>query len=470
MKINISKAILSYIIVFILSFSYITPIIAIEDESSSSEATTETNNSESSSEKKSRKEGEPPVFNDGETAILIDAGTGNVLFEKESNKRMFPASTTKIMTALLAFEAVERGEISLTTEIEITPEMIDGLDPDGSSMSLKVGEIVSLDNLLKGMLIPSGNDAACSIAAAVGKSQATFVDMMNSKAQALGCTDTHFANPDGLHDDNHYTTAADMAKIARAAMQYFDFRNIVDCAHIKIPPTNMSPERYFINTNGLLSTMRYPNFAYKGATGIKTGYTQKAGNCLVSSVKRDGMEFIGVVYGGKEVANSHKGTIDMFNYGFENYSPVTPVSKGDMLYDIKVKQSSGSDSLVLSANSSVTVIVPNGTNADDVKLKPNLPKYITAPVNAGDVIGTMTVTLHGQELSSFDLIASSSVKRSFFWPVMAVGDFLWENKITRTIICLILIAALTFVVIFIIAIYKNIKAAKRNRRNKYRRR
>ena len=458
---NSSKTILSYILVFILSFCYVTPIVAVEDDSSETET-------DVIAEKKVRKEGEAPTFNDGETAILIDAGNGNVLFEKESNKRMYPASTTKIMTALLTFEAIERGEISLGSEIEITSEMIDGLDPTGSTMSLKVGEVVSLENLLKGMLIPSGNDAACSIATAVGKSIATFVDMMNAKAQELGCVDTHFANPDGLHDDNHYTTAADMAKIARAAMQHYDFRNIVDCVHIKIPPTNMSPERYYINTNGLLSTMRYPNFAYKGATGIKTGFTQKAGNCLVSSVNRDGMEFIGVVYGGKEVANSHNGTINMFNYGFEKFTPITPVSKGDMMYDIKVKQSSGSDKLALSAKSSVTVIVPKGTNTNDVKLESKIPDSITAPVNAGDIIGTMSVTLNGQELSSFELIASTSVKRSFFWPVMAVGDFLWGNKVTRTIIYLIIIAAVTFIFVFIITMYNNIKRAKRRRENRQR--
>ena len=456
---NNSKTILYYILIFILSFCFITPVVAVEDNSSETET-------EVTTEKKIRKEGEAPTFNDGETAILIDAGNGNVLFEKESNKRMYPASTTKVMTALLAFEAIERGEISLTSEIEITSEMIDGLDPTGSTMSLKVGEIVTLENLLKGMLIPSGNDAACSIAAAVGKSIATFVDMMNAKAQELGCVDTHFANPDGLHDDNHYTTAADMAKIARAAMQHYDFRNIVDCVHIKIPPTNMSPERYYINTNGLLSTMRYPNFAYKGATGIKTGFTQKAGNCLVSSVKRDGMEFIGVVYGGKDVANSHNGTINMFNYGFESFTSITPVSSGDMLYDIKVKQSGGSDKLALSAKSSATVIVPKGTNPDDVKLEPKTPDFITAPVNAGDTIGTMSVTLNGQELSSFDLIASTSVKRSFFWPVMAIGDFLWGNKVTRTIICLIATAAVIFIIVFVFAIYNNIKRAKRHRQNR----
>ena len=139
-----------------------------------------------------------------------------------------------------------------------------------------------------------------------------------------------------------------------------------------------------------------------------------------------------------------------------------------MLYDIKVKQSSGSDKLALSAKSSATVIVPKGTSPDDVNLEPKIPDSITAPVNAGDIIGTMSVTLNGQELSSFDLIASTSVKRSFFWPVMAVGDFLWGNKVTRTIIYLIIIAAVTFVFVFIIAMYNNIKRAKRRRKNRQR--
>lgn len=418
-----------------------------------------------------RKQGEKPMLGEGETGILIDAASGNTLFEYNSGKHMYPASTTKIMTALLAIEAVERGEVSMDSRVEITAEMLDGLDPDGSNMALKEGEILSLDSLLKGLMIPSGNDAACAIAYYIGKSKAAFVDMMNSRAQELGAMSTHFENPNGLHDDNHYTTAADMAKIACAAMKLDKFRNIVDIAHIKIPPTNKTEkERYYINTNGLISTMRYTNYYYKGANGIKTGYTGKAGNCLVSSARRDGIELIGVIFGGKDVADSHKDSIEMFDWGFETYNALTALKSGDMPCEIRVKQGRGTDSLTLSVKSSVSVLVPKGTDVSRLEIRPNLPEAVYAPIEAGGEVGSISVLLNGEELAKGTLIANTSIERSVFWPVMAMADRLWSNKITKTLICIaaivIVCGAAAFVFAFVTALRRNIKMAKRKKRRR----
>ncbi len=276
----IRRILLALIPAILLCFCSI-GVVAVDDDEEITEVAEKEKEKEEEPANPVRKKGEEPMLGVGETGVLIDQRSGRVLFEQDGDKQMYPASTTKIMTALLAVEAVERGELTMETQIEITKEMLADLDPDGSNMALKEGEILSLDSLLKGLMIPSGNDAACAIAQHLGGSRVAFVDMMNARAKELGAEDTHFANPHGLHDENHYSTAEDMAKIAHAAMKLEKFRNIADIAHIKIPPTNVTEkERYYINTNGLLSTMRYTNFFYKGSTGIKTGYTSDAGNCL----------------------------------------------------------------------------------------------------------------------------------------------------------------------------------------------
>lgn len=481
MKIDIKRVFAAFIAATAL-FTAVVPaaeVLAVESTSVSDSADDEKDNDKTETEKEEakpkneeRKPGEKPRLGEGEAGILVDAATGNVLFEADSNKHMYPASTTKIMTALLAVEAVERGEVSMDSQVEITKEMLDGLDPDGSNMALKEGEIVSLDVLLKGLMIPSGNDAAVAIAYFIGRSSASFTDMMNKRAQELGAMSTHFQNPNGLHDDNHYTTAADMAKIACAAMKLDKFRNLVDNAHIKIPPTNKTEkERYYINTNGLLSTMRYSGYYYKGATGVKTGFTQKAGNCLVSSAKKDGIELIGVIFGGKDVADSHKDSIEMLDWGFETYTGLTALNGGDMPCEIRVKQGKGTDTLTLSVKSSVSVLVPKGTELGQLEIRPNLPDAVYAPIEADSEVGTISVFLNGTELATGTLVANKSIERSVFWPVMAVADALWSNKIIRVLLCtagVVLLCCIgAFIYAFVTQLRRNMKAAKRKKRRRH---
>lgn len=405
-----------------------------------------------------------PILSDGEAGILVDAAYGRVLFETNSDKKMYPASTTKIMTALLAIEAVERGEISMDTQIEITAEMIKDLPIDGSSIALKEGEIMSLDNLLKGLMVASGNDAACAIATAVGGSIPNFVNLMNQRADELSANDTQFANPHGLHTDEHYTTARDMAKIACAAMKLPKFRNICDIAHIKIPPTNKTEEeRYYINTNGLLSAMRYTQYFYKGSIGIKTGYTDEAGNCLVSAATKGGIELIGVVFGAKDASVSHGDSAKMLDWGFANFTSVTALKKGDMACEIRVKQGRGKDTLTLAAEDSVKAIVKNGTNLTELELVPDIPDAIYAPVTAGQTIGKIKVMLNGEQVGEGVLLSTKDVKRSFFWPIMALGEWLWSFTLIRVIVYLVLAIIVAFIVLFIYAIYTNIKRAKKYR-------
>lgn len=466
---KMTKKILSSLMAFLICFSFACTVFAVNDLSAADE--TAESREESKSEEKSGKEENPvrkddgePILGAGETGILVDSASGRVLFEKNSGERMYPASTTKIMTALLAIEAVERGEMSMDTQIEITAEMLEDLDVDGTNIALLEGEILTLEDLLRGLMIASGNDAASAIATYVGKSVASFVDMMNTRAAELGAENTHFVNPHGLHDDEHYTTAADMAKIACEAMKHFEFRNIVDIAHVKIPPTNKTAnERYYINTNGLLSTMRYTDLFYRGSIGIKTGYTSNAGNCLVSAATRSGVELIGVVFGGKTSADSHKDSAEMLDWGFERNISIVALNKNAMPCEIRVKQGRRTDTLTLAVTEALNVTVPREVSADELEIRPHIPEKVYAPISQGDKIGTVSILHDGVVLGTGELVATQSIERTIFWPVLALGEWLWSNTLVRVICYAVIAFAVGFVLLFAIGIYRNIKRAKRRR-------
>ncbi|MBR5152049.1 MAG: D-alanyl-D-alanine carboxypeptidase [Clostridia bacterium] len=407
-----------------------------------------------------------PILFAGETGIVIDQTSGAVLYEWDCQKRMFPASCTKVMTCLLAVEAVERGEISMEEPVTITAEMLEGLDIDGSNMALKEGEVLEFRHLLWGLMVPSGNDAAMAIAFRLAGSQELFAERMNARAQELGLKETHFVNPHGLHDDNHYTTAADMAKIAYVAMKNEDFRNIVDIAHVKIPPTNMTEkERYYLNTNGLLSGMRYSWYVYKGATGIKTGRTTEAGNCLVSSATRGGMSLIGVLFGGADVGASHEESARMLDYGFENFQPVRGIAKGELLGESKVKYAKRKDTVTLAAATDVMAVVPKGVAKDALEIRLNLPEKVYAPIKEGAAVASATVLYQGQELGETPLLALVAVKRSFFWPIMALGDWLWGFLLVRIVVYLVLIALVIFLLLVLRTVWLEMQRIYRKKKS-----
>ena len=439
-----------------------------ENAAESTAAQSENEKQSSDSAEKLRQDAQGrPILGDGESGILIEAKSGTVLYESDSQKRVYPASTTKIMTGLLAVEAMESGEISADTEVEVTAEMLEGLDPDSSNMELKAGEIISFENLLKGLMIPSGNDAAMAIAYRLSGTPEAFVERMNARAAALHMDNTHFANAHGLHDDNHYTTAADMAKLSREAMQHEGFRDVVDIAHVKMAPTNKTEkQRYYINTNGLLSAMRYREYVYQGATGIKTGHTSQAGNCLVGSAVRGNMELIAAVFGGKEIADSHQDTKRMLDYGFSAFELIVPIQKGEMMGEVKVKRAKSRDRVTLSVQEPVTVVVPKGTKAEELEMRLDLPEAVYAPVSKGQNVGSVTVLNQGQELGSGQLYSDLDIRRSFFWPAMALGEWLWSFWAVR-ILCYLLLGILcVFLVIAVCRIRREIKRQRRIRQQR----
>lgn len=231
-------------------------------------------------------------------AVLTD-GTGDTLFAREAERKAYPASTTKIMTALVVLETLDELGLSIDSEI-IVPQEAVGIE--GSSIYLKKGERLSIEELLYGLMLQSGNDSATALAICVGGSLSDFVRQMNDKAAELGCTGTHFTNPSGLYDENHYTTAADLARIAHAAMQREDFRRIVSAKTWQSGDSSRS----FYNKNKTIHQ-------YEGATGVKIGFTKASGRTLVAAAERNGEEMIAVVL---QDGNWFQDAYALMDYGF----------------------------------------------------------------------------------------------------------------------------------------------------------
>lgn len=236
-------------------------------------------------------------------AILVDGETGEILYEKNAYERAYPASTTKIMTALVTLETLEENNSPIGQIVEV-PRSAQGVE--GSSLYLAEGEEISIEDLLYGLLLVSGNDAAVALAEIIGGNEENFVDMMNDKAKQLGCKGTHFTNPNGLFDENHYTTASDMAKISCEAMKNSTFRDIVR-TKTWIAHRRSSDYSTFGNKNKTI-------YEYDGGTGIKIGYTQNSGRTLVASSKRDGREMIAVVM---SAPNWFDDAYRLMDYGYE---------------------------------------------------------------------------------------------------------------------------------------------------------
>lgn len=213
-------------------------------------------------------------------ALLVEVESGAIAYAKNEHQELYPASLTKVMTSLLVLEAIEDGVLSMDQEITASETAFAGLSSDGSNAGIKPGEIMTVRNLLYCMLVVSANEACNILAEAVSGSVEDFVRAMNQRAAELGCENTHFVNPNGLHDPQHYTSAWDMYLITREAMNHPNFLEISDTANIIIPATNLSKERNYWTTNHLLSTWRVIGYLNKEAHGIKTGSTDAAGHCL----------------------------------------------------------------------------------------------------------------------------------------------------------------------------------------------
>ena len=375
-----------------------------------------------------------------DAVIIIENKTGKTLYEKNSDQKMYPASTTKILTAILT---IEKGNLQDKTTVSKSAlaEMKSGY----SSAYLVEGEVLTVEELLELLLVHSANDASNVLAEYISGSIPEFVNLMNNKLQELGCNNTHFVTTNGLHDDNHYSTAKDMSKIARYCMRNSEFRRIVSMPKCHIMSTNKSEERIFKNTNDLI--IKTSIYYYPGCIGIKTGYTSQAKNCLISACNKNGLQTIAVVLGSSLTENNRSARYEdsktLYNYAYSNYSYIDIAKASDVLKTIDVKGGTKeTKNLDLKLQDNITALVKNGFQegiAPEITLNDN----ILAPISENTVLGKATYTVNGESYTT-NLLASHNVEKD--------ETLIFVLRISLEIILLIL-----FLILIISLLKKNKK-------------
>lgn len=349
---------------------------------------------------------------------LADPQTGMVLYEKNADQKRFPASTTKVMTALITLENVA----NLDEKVLVTEEDFEGVGWDSSKAGFVVGEEVSIIDLLYGLMLPSGNEAANTLARHIGGSVDGFVELMNKRAEELGCKNTHFANPNGLHDENHYTTAHDLYLITSKAMENETFALIANTAQKNLSETNMVAQHpggkplLVLTTNKLIFSRSDPLY-YSYAKGIKTGHTSQAGYCLVAAAEKKHSQLISVMLGcekaeGASQPYTFSETKRLFEWGFENFKTQTLIEKGETLDEVPVRLSTDADFIVPQVAQTLEALVPTDIDMEKLVFTKRLPEDLCAPIAAGEKIGEMDISYNGIHYGTVELVALSGVTLS----------------------------------------------------------
>ncbi|MBQ7876672.1 MAG: D-alanyl-D-alanine carboxypeptidase [Clostridia bacterium] len=344
--------------------------------------------------------------------LLIDADTGEVLYGKNENARMYPASTTKIMVALLALENLELDEVVTANNSAL------GLLPPGhTNIGILNGEQLTVRQLLYALMLPSAGDAANVLGERISGSVDEFVKLMNKRALELGMKNTNYMNASGAHDELHYTTASDMALLARTVMKNATFREIVATDVYIIGATEKYPEeRRLLNTNHLVSKKRSSKYFYEYATGIKTGFTNPAKRCLVSSASKNGINLICVALGADIIDGEQMDFVDsrnLFEYGFSSYVRKPVVQKGEVISEVKIKSAKGDDDhVLLEAGADISQLLPNDKKLGEVTRKATLYKNeVEAPIKKGEVLGEMEYFVDSVSVGKVPLVATKDYAR-----------------------------------------------------------
>ena len=396
---------------------------------------------------------------------LKNLNTGEVILEKEADKVVYPASLTKIMTYLVVTENVDDYD---NTTVTIEDSMFNSLDPESSVMGLQQheGESFSIRDLLYGMMVASGNDAAWVLAGYVGGTVDQFVTMMNDKASSLGLSNTHFVNPHGLHDDNHYTTAKDLCVITEEAMKDPDFMTICNMTLYK--PKGFDNEvkttNYLIDKN-----QEDGKYFYDFARGIKTGYTSEAGKCLVSSADNGEYQYLMIELGSpySYEENVNYAMIDaknIYSWCFDNLGFVTLKEQAEVVDTLPVKFVWGDKTTDVIADDGISAFLPKNYSEEDVKMELNLDEYIEAPIKKGEEVGTCTVYFKGEEIGTSKIVASEDINSNITNVIYTkVRDFAVNN----TLLTGIIVAIIILIIVLIIVITNNVKRSKRQKAYDY---
>lgn len=340
-------------------------------------------------------EGNTDLGLNAKSAILMEESTGNILYESNPDERLPIASVTKVMTMLLIMEAVDSGKISLDDMVTVSEN---AMSYGGSTMFLETGEQLTVNDMLKGIAVASANDGCVAMAEHLAGSESAFVDMMNEKAKELGMENTHFMNTNGLDEDDHYSSARDVAIMSRELMKH---ETIFNYTSIWMD-TLRGGKFQLANTNKLI---RF----YDGANGLKTGSTSKALCCFSAAAKRNDMQLIAVVLGAPTSAERFASAKSLLDYGFANYAVNTQITAGDEVQKIAVEKGVDKEVGVV-AGDSCSTLVKKGQE-DNITKEIKIDETITAPIEAGQKIGTMTISRDGEVIADIDLNASSAVEK-----------------------------------------------------------
>ena len=399
------------------------------------------------------------------SALLIELNTNQILLEQDADRQVYPASLTKVMTCLLT---LKHGNLS--DVVTVSETALENLSIYGSTAGLQAGEQLTVEELLYCMMLSSANEA-CNVAAEyVAGSVDAFVDMMNEEAAALGCTGTHFANPHGLHDENHYTTARDLSLITLEALKNETFKTITSTVTHVVPATNLSEERTLTTTN-LLETPG-TQYYYEYASGVKTGFTTPAGLCLISTADNGKLRLLSVLCGaepviqdnGEQINENFTETKALFEYGFDNFA-YAKVLDTLPLAETQVLLSAGPDVSLLAPTEELTALLPADYEEEKIVKDVTLtyPDGVEAPIEKGQILGTVTVSYEDQTLGTVDLAAITDVARSeIVASATTAKSFLSENWWK-----LILAAVVVLIGLYLIAVSVN-RSRRRKRRQQQR--
>ncbi|MBQ3141143.1 MAG: D-alanyl-D-alanine carboxypeptidase [Clostridia bacterium] len=372
---------------------------------------------------------EPAFDLEAEGIYVVNEDTGLTVFSKNADTRLYPASMTKVMAALLVLEQVPDLSVTATMNQGIAT-MISGT---GSVvLGLKNGEVMSMEDLLYAFMLKSAGDAVLLAAEAVGGTVDNFVAMMNERAQGLGCADTHFTNPHGLHDDNHYSTPADMYKIVAEAMKNARFREICGTTRYTIPATNKSDSRLIVSTNLMLSANLGGSLYYEPVNGIKTGFTTPAGPCLASTATKNNETYTVIIM--KSTALNSEGNTDrngafviskkLYEWLFSSYKLQTLLTDATVLKTVEVRYGKNVDSIGLVPSDDFITLLPKNADQSSVVINYNVVSSVDAPLQAGTELGTAYIEISGERAGEIKLVAAESVERNDFLYVMAqIGAF-----------------------------------------------
>ncbi len=394
---------------------------------------------------------------EAKAALLVEAETGTVLYDQDAERELAPASITKVMTALLVFEAIEKGQLKLDQVITASPSALVGLPWDASNAdpAIAAGEELTVENLLYCTLVVSANEACNILAEAVSGSVGNFVKLMNDRAAELGCTNTHFANTNGLTADGHYSTAMDIWRMTREALKHELFQYLTCATWKTIPPTNKCDhERILHTTNSLLDGWRYGGYQYRYATGIKTGSTDEAGHCLVASASQGSRSLVSVILGAEVVPDGRGGTdiqsftetVRLMEWGFDNFTTKTVLTEEELIVEVPVELSRETDYVVAHPAYTATAVLPDDLEPESLERVVDLhSETVEAPVRAGDELGTITLRYGDRDYATVPLLALSDVSASkFLMAKKALFDFFSQTWVKLGIVVLVVVGLLGF--------------------------